>query len=333
LTEYLRRIAFRVATNKSAGKGHFTRCFAVRQRLHCKVSWFVDPGDKAKIGALLANDDDVEEEIDAKSALKLIGSLSRGETTLAVCDSYALKLSSIEEIADRTVLVVDDLNKENSKFLLTICPQPLVVNAANTLFGPQYLAFSLGRSRQLTLNWPQGDERLNCLVSFGAVDSKNLTGLVLESVLKCHELASRLNFICLVGEAFRYRTELMQISNTHSNVFIKEGLESILDLDMPCHVAFGSPGVSHAERLYVGIPTILLQQNNRHCALLDGWTNIGCAIKAQPNHEKIISSIRILLANDGFVAKQISKTGQRVVDGLGADRVARVISKMADEFK
>ena len=88
-----------------------------------------------------------------------------------------------------------------------------------------------------------------------------------------------------------------------------------------CDIAIGAPGVSHAERLFAGIPTVLVPQNDKHVALCMSWQNEGCALYARPEPKHIASQIKALIANQFEQARAISNEGQRVIDGKGASRI------------
>ena len=71
----------------------------------------------------------------------------------------------------------------------------------------------------------------------------------------------------------------------------------------------------------------LLPQNKIHKQIIEGWEDLGCAIGSSLNKLVIISSIHKLISNDFELAKNISKKGQRIVDGLGAKRISQEILK------
>ena len=95
----------------------------------------------------------------------------------------------------------------------------------------------------------------------------------------------------------------------------------MLELPFKCDIAIGAPGVSHAERLFAGIPTVLVPQNNRHVALCMSWQNEGCALHAMPDPKHIASQIHALIANQFEQARAISMEGQNLIDGKGASRI------------
>ena len=80
-------------------------------------------------------------------------------------------------------------------------------------------------------------------------------------------------------------------------------------------------GVSHVERLYAGIPTVLIPQNQEHLVICMNWQNEGCALFARPEPNHIAGQINELIANQFDRARTISIRGQRLIDGNGALRI------------
>ena len=87
----------------------------------------------------------------------------------------------------------------------------------------------------------------------------------------------------------------------------------------------GAPGISHAERLFSGVATVLVPQNIQHAALCDAWENIGCGLSASVAEEEISKCIHILLRNKFELAQSISVRGQSILDGKGAERLLNFI--------
>ena len=106
---------------------------------------------------------------------------------------------------------------------------------------------------------------------------------------------------------------------SHSKIITN--CESVLELPLLCDIAIGAPGMSHAERLYAGIPTVLVPQSESHRALCMNWHDDGCALYASPEPKHIASQINALIADEFDRACAISREGQRLIDGKGASRI------------
>ena len=92
--------------------------------------------------------------------------------------------------------------------------------------------------------------------------------------------------------------------------------------------AVGAPGISHAERLASGVPTILISQNILHGKLIDNWTKLKCAIKSDLTNIKLTKSIYDIYYNNDL-RKKIIENGKKIIDGNGANRIANIINKKA----
>ena len=74
---------------------------------------------------------------------------------------------------------------------------------------------------------------------------------------------------------------------TIDTITLLENYQSLMDLKVTCNFAIGAPGISQAERLYMGIATILLPQNTIHKQIIKGWENLGCTIGSSWNKKVI----------------------------------------------
>ena len=89
-----------------------------------------------------------------------------------------------------------------------------------------------------------------------------------------------------------------------------------------------APGLSYLERLSVGLPTILVGQNNEHVDLINSWVDLGCALKANNNITSIEKNIKTIIQNKN-IRKKIIINGTNIVDGQGSRRIARNIQELA----
>ena len=162
---------------------------------------------------------------------------------------------------------------------------------------------------------------INCLIGFGTVDSRNMTGMALNALLSDQKLKENVQPVCLLGPHFQQCEIVETLLSAFSQSKIIKNCQSLLELPINCDIAIGAPGVSHAERLYAGIPTVLVPQSESHRELCMNWHDEGCALYARPEPKHIASQINALIANKFDRAQAISREGQRVIDGKGASRI------------
>ena len=153
-----------------------------------------------------------------------------------------------------------------------------------------------------------------------------MTVLALNTLLSEKKLRDTVQPICLLGPHFKHHNIVEILLESFTNSKIVRNCSSVLELPYDCDIAVGAPGVSHAERLYLGIPTVLVPQNEKHVALCKDWQNAGCALYARPVHQDIAKQINALMANHFERARRISIEGQQVIDGKGAERVLKEIN-------
>ena len=67
--------------------------------------------------------------------------------------------------------------------------------------------------------------------------------------------------------------------------------------------AIGAPGISQAERLASGVPTILISQNILHKKIIDNWIKLECAIKSDLNNIKLTKNIYDIYYNNNLRKK------------------------------
>ena len=179
--------------------------------------------------------------------------------------------------------------------------------------GLKYLPIDTRGKLQKQINFDNVGRYINCLIGFGAVDSKDITCLVLNAIASSDSLRSVIRPICLVGENYRGLAELKKVLGKFEHSVILSGLNSTLDVPIACFVGIGAPGVSHVERLFLGVPTILIPQKHVHINLCRKWEEIGCATWSLPHSDKIVAKIYEMIDHNFAVGRAVSKRGQRLV--------------------
>ena len=196
----------------------------------------------------------------------------------------------------------------------------------NCFIGPRFMPIDTRGKQQAKVDFARAPYPVRCLIGFGTVDSGNMTALALKALLSDEELRKGVQPVCLLGPHFKHEDSVKTLLESFTKSQIVRNCSSVLELPDLCDIAIGAPGVSHGERLYLGIPTVLVPQNAKHIALCIGWENEGCALNARPDSKHIASQINVLIDNQFERARVISIRGQQVIDGKGA---LRIMSEMA----
>jgi len=317
----------RVSTHPAAGGGHLSRMLALRLGLKGPVKWFIDPGTKSAFKERFSKTDEVFEEAMIDSIAKLQSIIVADTDSLIICDSYKVKY---EQIAATNVPAVyfddNDVWLSSDNVMIVNC-QPRAKGFKNCLSGPGFMPVDTKGIKQVTADFGSVSHPINCLISFGIVDSRNMTAVALNALLSDERLKENLQPVCVLGPHFQQCEIVEKLLSAFSQSKLIKNCQSVLEMPLNCDIAIGAPGVSHAERLYAGIPTVLVPQSESHRALCMNWQDEGCALYARPEPKHIARQINALIANKFDRARAISREGQRVIDGKGASRIIAELTR------
>ena len=175
---------------------------------------------------------------------------------------------------------------------------------------------------------------MNVLVSFGAVDSKNISGKLLNLIIEnINSFKFPINFIIILG---RTNIHINNIKKKHElsknypdakvNVKIVYNPKNIEKIIENCHIGIGAPGISHLERMYCGLPSILVSQNDTQRNLTRQWKTLGAALNVEDNLAKVIKYL-VDFSFDVDYLNKVRNKGLNMVDGKGASRISNIILK------
>ena len=316
---------FRVSTDPAFGTGHIARLLALRSCLSQTVTWFTDPGGRRSLESSIPAQDSVIEEADITSVERLKTHARETAAELIVCDSYHVSCDDLREAAIKTVYFCDyDKDNYPADFII-VNYQPNAAPKSGWLTGPSFMPFNRRGKNQTEVDFRSLAQPVNCLVGFGSIDKNNVTSLALSALLSDENLRKLVRPICLLGPHFKQTGAVEKRLELFPDARLITDCSCVLDMPVACPLAIGAPGVSHAERLYLGAATVLVPQISLHEDLCKGWQDEGCAIAARPDIEDIANQMRALVANNFEKAEEISRRGQVVIDGKGASRIAEKI--------
>ena len=113
--------------------------------------------------------------------------------------------------------------------------------------------------KQVNADFDSVSHPINCLIGFGIVDSGNMTAVALNALLSDQRLKENVQPVCLLGPYFQQCETVEALLRA----FLGLKLSKTVDQCLNCHFIATSQsgtGVSHAERLYAGIPTVLFHK-------------------------------------------------------------------------
>ena len=314
-------IYVRVATDSTTGFGHMSRMLALRQVFKEPVKWFVDPRTIKEVSEWVSKTDQVYEETAVDGIAQLLSATKSQKDALIICDSYNVSCKGLAVANLPTVYFCDSDTWPVLEHVTIVNCQPGAMPHKNCFAGPRFMPIDTRGKQQAKIDFASVPYPIRCLIGFGAVDSSNMTALALNALLSDEKLRESVQPICLLGPHFKHDDIVETLLESFTKSKIVRNCSSVLELPYMCDIAIGAPGVSHAERLYAGIPTVLVSQNDKHVSLCMGWQNDGCALYASSEPKHIARQINALIANKFDRARAISHEGQRVIDGKGASRI------------
>jgi spore coat polysaccharide biosynthesis predicted glycosyltransferase SpsG/CMP-N-acetylneuraminic acid synthetase len=163
------------------------------------------------------------------------------------------------------------------------------------------------------------------LLSFGGSDPQ---GLTLKAARALQGLPPGVELLAVAGPAFSYRKEFEALERTLSRRVPLINEAAIADLMLDADVVIGSGGMSVYEIAALGTPGIVLGQNLREDQRMREFVRFGTVeylgLGPEVAEDTIASAVRALL-QDAQRRREMSRSGQALVDGLGASRAAEVI--------
>ncbi len=318
--------------SSSIGHGHITRCLSLYQAFEIlRYEPFMLVAGDSSVESLLKDKNYAVFDWHRKwkEVLKRIRDYS-----VVVVDSYIASEEVYEEISKsvKHKLYIDDYRRIDY-------PAGTVLNGsvyANELKYPQKegVQYLLGTkytplrsafwsaTRKRTRKRPR-----KILITFGGDDSRNMTPRVL-SLLK--ERFKEFEFLVVVGKGFRNTEDIRALADRQVKVFEGLSAEGMRELMLLADIAISAGGQTTYELARVGTPSVLVAVAENQLLNCQGWHNSGFAFYAGWwEDENIFQKITTHTENlmDFNLREKMSKTGRRMVDGKGAIRVVKELTR------
>lgn len=340
-------LVVRADASAEIGTGHFMRCLALTQ------AW-KDNGGKVIFITLCKSEELLkrlnEEDFEVKQIPSYYPDSSDLETTLQVLaqypdswivlDGYHFDTSYQKTIkeAGYHLLVIDDmghlpyyhvdilLNQNiNAERLSYRCD-----SATQLLLGTRYALL-----RQDFLPWRGWKREVpklahKILVTLGGADSGNVTFKIIDALktLNMSELEVRI----VVGPA---NPNIKSIENaalfTQCNFQILQQVENMPELMAWADVAISAGGTTCLELAFMGLPSIVLVLAENQRLIAESLRKKGIALNLGWHEGISVAKIVYILTNllfDKDKRMELSHRARKIIDGLGAMRVAECIAKM-----
>jgi len=210
---------------------------------------------------------------------------------------------------------------------IVIVPHPINDRKNNVYFGLKYAIvsskFLINQEDKIIEN--KKNNKINILISFGAFDTANISGrLILEIILQKELYEKNYKFTVVLGKnAPNIQSIKSQIINYRfikCKIQPKNFKEIILNADF----AIGAPGISQIERMYLGLPSILISQNKIQEPLIGYLKKNKLCLDI---NNDIKSVVKNMINCNKDELDFIKKNCLKYIDGKGSKRIVDIIEK------
>ena len=308
------------------GFGHITRCTSLYQAFE----------EKGIIPKLIINGDETVNGLLSGKKYSLLGWLKNRKdlyhlikgSDIVVIDSYLAApdfYNDISNIAKLSVYIDDNKRIDY--------PKGIVVNG--TIFAEKmdyppkkdidYLLGSMYIPLRKEFWYIQAkgikEDIESVMVTFGGDDSRNMTSKVLRLLVDRYP---KLTKKVIIGKGFRNTNEIESIKDNRTGLIYYPNAEGMKKVMLESDIAISAGGQTLYEFARVGIPTIAITVADNQLNNIKGWQKTGFIEYAGWWENKvldnIVKAIELLKCTD--LRRKRAEIGKRIIDGLGARRIA-----------
>jgi UDP-2,4-diacetamido-2,4,6-trideoxy-beta-L-altropyranose hydrolase len=320
---------------RKTGFGHVNRCMALCQAFEEQgyKPAFIINGDRTAGDLLKRKKHEIFDW--ARDRVRLSAILRC--TDIAIVDSYLAKPGVYKSIAERARLAVyiDDLNR-------TSYAKGIVLNCAiwarrlkypdrphlRYLLGSKY---ALLRKEFWEVSRKPATSRMadNILVTFGGADPLNMTPRVLDHLVKEHPSMKKQ---VVVGKGFKNIRQILKSKDANTKVHYYPDARGMKSAMLKADLAISSGGQTLFELARLGVPTIGICLAHNQSLNLSGFAKRGFVRSAGWfNEDTLFRRIDACIRRLNFKNRlKMSRTGMKLIDGMGPRRaVRRILARAA----
>ncbi len=317
---------FRVASRPEFGGGHVKRCLVLAAAMgpSTSVRFLLDSGGEAWAPTVTK----------AGHAVSLDGDWPRSSIDGVVLDHHDTEAADVEpwrSIA-RRVVAFRDGGRPVPGADIEICqwesrgrdPEGRLLRGLDyAIVDRSYIAISKTPIKDLP-------ERV--LVAFGYRDSPDATAHVLEALDRLGAQWNPTVTVALGANAPNLKHVEAACDRLGTRAMLVVDSVGLQNLISDCDFAVGAGGVSAVERAAAGRPSLTIALNALQVpasrALAQAGATADCGLLASLSAEKLDTAL-MSLARDRSARASMARSGRRVVDGRGAERVAQRLLQQA----
>ncbi len=310
-----------------------TRCLALAECMSGPPRFFLDPGGEWETH-LAARGFAAAAESGPGRCDTILAAIKAGEIGACLFDGYEIDGDGIARAAAAvfTATFADGAADGGAPEGASLSVVPTFGTSASdgTLTGPEFAP--LASSYAADLAWadrPMAGNANRVLVAFGARDSANATGRVLDAIALIGDLPET---TIVLGPTAPHREDVTRRAEALSNVRIIFAPDHMIPIYRSTDLAIGAPGVSFLERLCCGVPTILVCQNANQQPIAQAAAEEGAAEFAHDDDAPALARRITGLLADADRRTELRRRGRELVDGRGAARLARALESRRAEY-
>jgi UDP-2,4-diacetamido-2,4,6-trideoxy-beta-L-altropyranose hydrolase len=332
----MKTLLFRVDGKKSLGMGHIIRCLGLADVLRCENPeleiLFLTKYEEGKniiekngYQAVLVADDGFDEikELAQKNALLITDFF----------DTDNPYISKIKKTTGLKIISIDNntkLKKINSDILINTNVvnegETKVIGSTRYFLGINYMIlrkeFGEGQhEREIQ------DKVSSILVMSGGADDP---GLTLTAVKALQDIPEDVDITVVLGPGFAYHDQLTEIlSRTKRKFNIIHDPKNLIELMKKTDMAISAAGITMWELATLGVPSIVVPLADHQADVAKVFENAGACVNMgyTPPNSNDIYEATIKLMQNKTLREQLSRQGQKLVDGKGLDRVVNLIKR------
>ncbi|MBR6486343.1 MAG: UDP-2,4-diacetamido-2,4,6-trideoxy-beta-L-altropyranose hydrolase [Lachnospiraceae bacterium] len=316
-----RKIMFRTVGKMQLGMGHIYRCLTLAYKLTGHDIVFVTDKD-SDIGIDKINDSNfplivIEDDEDFESVLErerpdiLVNDiLDTSLKYMTMVNKYAKRVVNFEDVgpgAKYADAVINALYEKGEKL-------------HNEYYGSKYFCIRDEFLEEEPSEFSQKVE--NIIVIFGGADPSDLTGRLYGVAGLLHKEFPWIKFHFLVGFAYGHKDKI--VTDEENNIYVHIDAKRVSSYMNKADLAITSQGRTVFELASMGVPSVVLAQNEREAehvfaGIQNGFINLG--IGREQDDSTIISTIRWLIMTPNVrsemrrlqLMKDFSKGQERVI--------------------
>ncbi len=337
------RVAIRADGSQSIGFGHIMRCAALAEALSARgteVHFLVREIDDVLLDRLSDAGYIVHvlpgKKLDSTESVDI---LANGDWSWMVVDHYGLSADWEKDVAfvGVKVLVIDDVadRPHVCDILLdqNLYPDPaaryesLAPEGCRMLLGPRYALLRREFAEARSGVHPRRGEIKRMLVCMGGADNLKVTEAALEALDS--RVREGLEVDVVIGTDESRRQMLAERFVGLTRLVIHDGDADLPHLMASADLAIGAGGVMTWERCCMGLPALIVSVAQNQVEIAENVAAAGAAVylgRAEEVDAETISAALEELEKGPESLARMSVSAMDLVDGLGAERVAKVMS-------